>query len=435
MIRHKAMRLAVALAALLTVAAAVCGGFDPEAWSFSRPIAVSGGARGEHACFALDEHVWQATPDPSLRDLRIICGEVEEVGYAVWVPEETPLRVEECPARVFNIATRGREATELSLDLGEEPTTTNRVRLETPAVNFRCAVAVEGSEDGKRWKTLRDDGAILDFTGDERARLTTVAFPDARLRYLRVVVSAPAGGEPIALAGATVFQEFPAEKPALPMLVERSVARRIETPDGRDTCHTLELGAPHLAVSKVVFETPKETFVRRVRVEVSNDERTWRQAGAGTIYRIRTERYEAARAEVEFAEQFGRFVRVRVENGDDPPLGVTRLAVLGRPRYVFFPFRADRAYRLFYGNRSARRPEYEYASVFEHVDRSSAVEARLGAPERNPRFIATREAPKPHPWIERNQWVLYIALAAAVVGLGLVALRALRRTEGGSEGA
>jgi hypothetical protein len=413
--------------AAVAAAGAARAEFDPEAWNFVREIEAPKKPKGDHACFAVDEHIWASTPDPTLRDLRIVRDETEEVGYALWTPEETPPRVEQRQATVFNLAKRGREATELTLDLGESPPTTNRVRLRTPDVNFRCAVTIEGSEDGRKWKTLREDGAILDFTGDERARLTTVAFPDARMRYLRVTVWTPAGGEPIDLQGATLFQEFPAEAPALPMLAERGVARRIETADGRDTCHTLELGAPNLPVSKIVFETPQESFVRRVRVEVSDDERSWHAAGAGTIFRIRTERFDEANVEVAFPEQFARFVRVRVANGDDPPLGVTRLAVFGRPRYVFFPFEKGRAYRLFYGNASARPPQYEYARVFAHVDPSSAVGTRLGPPEHNPRFIPTREAPKPHPWIERNQWVLYLALAAAVVGLGLVALRALRR--------
>jgi hypothetical protein len=212
------------------------------------------------------------------------------------------------------------------------------------------------------------------------------------------------------------------------MIAERSVVRRIETADRRNTCHTLELGAPNLPVSKVVFETPQESFVRRVQVEVSDDERSWRSAGAGTIFRIRTERFDEANLEVAFPEQFARFVRVRVANGDDPPLGLARLAVFGRPRYVFFPFEKRQAYRLYYGNVSARPPQYDYASVFAHVDPSSAVGMHLGPPEHNPRFIPAPEPPaKPHPWIEQNQWVLYLALAAAVVGLGLVALRALRR--------
>ena len=40
--------------------------------------------------------------------------------------------------------------------------------------------------------------------------------------------------------------------------------------------------------------------------------------------------------------------------------------------------------------------------------------------------ISTGETP-PHPWLVRNQWVLYVALAVVVTVLVLIALRALRR--------
>ena len=429
MTRRKGMLAAAGFVAALALATAARGEFDPEAWRTFREIAVAEGAQGDNACVALDDDVWDTSADPSLRDLRILRGEVDEIGFAVWVPEKTPARIEERSGRVFNRAKRGREASELTLDLGENPPTTNRVRIETPASNFRCAVAVEGSDDAKKWKTLRDDAAILDFSGDRNARFTTVSFPDSRHRYLRVVVEAPAGGEPIDLGGATVFQEWPAEKPALPMLADRTVSKRIEMQEAGATVLTLDLGARNLPVSKVVFETPDGNFVRDVRVSVSNDQKDGSDAEGGVIFRVWTDRYRKENLEVEFAERFGRYVRLRILNGDDPPLAITRVAVQGRPRYVFFPFEAGRQYRLCYGNRGARDTRYDYTQVFPHIDRGAAIEARLGGVRHNPRFIATRETPAPSPWIQRNQWVLYVALGLAVVGLGVVALRALRRTE------
>jgi len=98
-----------------------------------------------------------------------------------------------------------------------------------------------------------------------------------------------------------------------------------------------------------------------------------------------------------------------------------------RPRYVFFPLEPGRRYRLFYGAPAARPGRYEYARVAAHIDRGSAVEARLGPVEANTRFIATHEAPPPHPWLVRNQWVLYAALAVVVAVLVLIAVRALQK--------
>ena len=410
------------------VAAAARADFDPEAWHTYREIKVAEDAAGDHARVALDKQVWDRAAGPGLQDLRLLRGEADDIGFAVYVPTKPPVRIEQRPARVLNVAKRGVEASELTLDLGENPPVTNRVKIKTPAENFRCPVTIEGSDDAKTFKTLRSDGAVFAFTGDVAKRFTKVSFPDARMRYLRVVVGAPAGAKPIDLTGATVFQETTAETGDLPLLVERPVVSRTEIMHGAETWYRLDLGAKHLPVSKIRIETADENFSRPVRIDVGDKSKMPKRAGSGVVFRYRTSRYNEERLQIEFGETSGRYVHVRIHSGDDPPLAITRFAVYGRPRYVFFPFASGRRYRLFYGNPAARAPQYDYAKTFAHIERAGAIEARLGGVEHNPRFIATREALPPHPWIVRNQWVLYVALGLAVIGLVLVAVRSLRRT-------
>ncbi|MBE3069714.1 MAG: DUF3999 family protein, partial [Planctomycetes bacterium] len=217
------------------------------------------------------------------------------------------------------------------------------------------------------------------------------------------------------------------EKESLPLLVERPQKSRTDTVPDAESWYTLDLGAKHLPVSKVEIVATDENFARPVRVDVGDDLKMPARAGHGHVFRYRTSRYHEERTAVEFPEAFGRYVRVRVTDGDDPPLAVVRLVVSGRPRYVFFPFETGRRYRLFYGNPGAGPARYDYVNVVARINRSEAVEARLGPPEANPRFIATKKATPPHPWVVRNQWVLYVALGVAVVGLVAVAVRALRR--------
>ena len=404
--------------------------FDPEAWGFYRDIKVAEGAEGRNARFEVDGHVWDHAAGPGLQDLRVLRGETDDIGYAVYVPEKVRPQIEERTARVINRGRRGdraAEASELTVDLGEGPPVANRLTLETPARNFRCAVTIEGSDDGKTWSTIRDNGAIFAFAGDVERRFTTVAFPDAKRRYLRVVVAAPAGEKPIDLAGATVFLETAPPASGLPMLREHPHAKETRTEQGRETWYTIDLGARQLPVSKIQFEVADENFARAVCVDTSDDDKMYGQAGSGFIFRYAERRYEKSHLEVELGDAFGQYVRVRIANGDDAPLAVTRIAVFTRPRYVFFALEKDQRYRLFYGSPEARPPQYDYARVFATIDRPAAIEARLGSPERNPRFIATKAAQPPSPWLMRNQWVLYTGLGVAVAALALVALRALKR--------
>ena len=211
--------------------------------------------------------------------------------------------------------------------------------------------------------------------------------------------------------------------------MNRPVVNRSESQLARETWVTLDLGARRLPVQTATVDTPQENFSRTLRIEVSDDKEHWQPAGGGTVFRFRTDRYREERLTVAFPEAFGRYVRLKIENGDDPPLPITGVAVQGRPRYVYFPFTPGKPYRLFYGNPDARVPHYEYAAVFVKVNRRAAVETRLGEPQRNPRFIATKATPPVLPWLEQNQWVLYVALGAVVIALGLVALKALKKPE------
>jgi hypothetical protein len=432
--RNPAGLLLAALLASVILAAAARGDFNPEAWEAYREIKAPEGTRGETARLALDNDVFDKSAGPNLPDLRVLCGENDDIGYVVYAPQQAEPRIERSQARAFNIAERGTEASELTLDLGENPPVTNRIHVRTPARNFGCAVTVEGSDDNQAWRTIRKDAAIFDFGGDIQRQFTTVTIPDTRMRYLRVVVAAPPGAGPIDLVGADVLQEQPPEKPDLPLLVSRPVANRSESQQARETHVTLDLGARHLPVQTVTVSTPQENFSRTVRIEVSDDNEHWQFAGGGTLFRFKTDRYREERLTVTFPEAFGRYVRLKIENGDDTPLPIAGVTVQGRPRYVYFPFEAGKQYRLFYGNPDARTPRYDYAAVFAKVDRRAAVETRLGEPRQNPRFIATRAAQSPSPWFERNQWVLYVALGGVVIVLGLIAMKALKRPENADSG-
>ncbi|MBM4017906.1 MAG: DUF3999 domain-containing protein [Planctomycetes bacterium] len=415
-------------AVALLAAAPARGDFDPEAWRVVREIRVQEGAAGGMARAFLDPDVFDKSAGPDLPDLRLIRGQADDIGYAVFVPREALPQVVRAAARVFNIAKRGQEATELVLDLGEGPPITNRIHVRTAARDFGCAVTVEGSDENKTWKTIRKDAAIFDFGGDIQRQFTTIAIPDTRMRYLRVIVAAPPNAGPIDLDGADVFQEKPPERGDLPAAVVLQAESRTDDQQMRETHVTLDLGARHLPAHSVTLVTPQRNFSRHVRVEVSDDMKRWRPAGGGTVFRF-TEKYREERLTVTFPEAFGRYVCLRIDNGDDPPLPITHVEVQGRPRYLYFPLEAGKQYRLFYGNPDARSPHYEYAAVFEKSDRRAAVEARLGDPQANPRFIPTRAAAPPPPWLVQNQWALYAALAVVVAALGLIALRALRQPQ------
>ena len=65
--------------------------------------------------------------------------------------------------RLFNYGFAGPATSEVSVDLGENPGEHNEIEIETDGTNFRRQVVIEGSDSGREWRTLNNDGVIFSF--------------------------------------------------------------------------------------------------------------------------------------------------------------------------------------------------------------------------------------------------------------------------------
>ena len=144
------LMMAVAAASALTAAAARAD-FEPTAWQRVRDITLPDGAAGLNARFAVDADVWENAQGPDFADLRILAGETEEVGLALFTPEEAAPALTRPPQVAV---TRDGPKTQILLDFGKELPVINRIYLLTAGGKFKCAATVEASADGGR---LEDD--------------------------------------------------------------------------------------------------------------------------------------------------------------------------------------------------------------------------------------------------------------------------------------
>ncbi|HWR52847.1 MAG TPA: DUF3999 family protein [Bryobacteraceae bacterium] len=181
-------------------------------------------------------------------------------------------------------------------------------------------------------------------------------------------------------------------------------SHRTEDKAARATVFTGSVAVPF---DSVRIETSAPAFDRHVEISVSQHGDKWRYAGSGSVYRTPA----GERLQVAFGERHARHVRIRIFNQDDRPIPITRV-VLGRPaiRVLFRP--GQGSHYLYYGNRHARAPEYDFARTLPTCE---PARASLSPPQDNPEY-------RP-PWTEGNKWVLYGALIAAVLALGGVIVR------------
>lgn len=196
----------------------------------------------------------------------------------------------------------------------------------------------------------------------------------------------------------------------VPYLVERgpdeetlagAAPARSEEPGA--TLLTVDLGAP-VPADCVRLETPAAAFWRAVEVESADDGRHWREVARGAVYRREGEEALAVR----FGEEHARYLRLRIENGDDRPLPVSRISVDALSARILFGAGSAQQLWLYFGNVSARAPAYDLARVLP-PDRAAAAAATIGRTEQNPAYRA--------PWTERHHEVLYAALLTAIAVL------------------
>jgi hypothetical protein len=385
--------------------------FRPSEWKFRRPLAIDTGAQVVE--LNLDRGVY-INSQPGLADLRIVSGQ-DEVPYVLERMAGSHRR-EEVSNRVSDQGVTSAGDLELTVDLGSSQRH-NGIRLSTPRTNFRQRVGIATSDDGRRWTRVRDDGYIFDFSQDyRRISALYVGYPVSSRRYVRVTIHGWNDPKAVTECWVTIEEDMPAARDVMAELN----AEPQQDPKTQSTLYTWDLGIPGIPHDELSLDVDTPAFERAATVETSLDGKDWSALGQGVLFRFPKE--ESLR--LDFPESHDRYLRLRIYNRDDRPLAVkaARLSVI-RARVKFKP--AGGSYSLYYGNTDAHAPQYDLRDLLAREAPSPEITITGGAEERNPNY---REKPPPaKPWSEEHPGILYITLALAVVGMGTVTVRFLRK--------
>jgi hypothetical protein len=412
----RALSLVLAFSAWPLMAA-----FDPAPWQFRAQIHVL--ERGRLAVFPFDRALYSRMR-PDLADLRIVRQEGgEEAPYIIETVEGS---IEEltCSPAILDRSATAEPAVRLTLDLAACPggRRHSRVLLSTAESNFRQRVRIETSDDNRYWAVARDDAYIFDFTqGDRKLSALTVDYPVSTRRYTRVTVFG--WSNPGAIAGASAA--FRAERPAEYYNIDAVAPERVEDLETRTSLLTLDLGQAGLPHSRVRLEVDSPAFHRGVEIESSADRLKWTRVAQGTIFRVATEESVA----LSFPQRHDRYLRLRIFNGDNRPVPAPRVYVETPRRLVKFMAPGGGAYWLYYGNPSARAPVYDLAMTLSRQEPPLETAPMVQQWESNPGYVPPEEPSK--PWSERYPQALYTALGFAVIIMGVVTVRFLRKVRAG----
>ncbi|MCU0419534.1 MAG: DUF3999 family protein [Cyclobacteriaceae bacterium] len=290
----------------------------------------------------------------------------------------------------------------------------NRAFLSFDEENWDARVTVEGSHDEKDWFQLTRDKRILSISEQAISyRSTQVEWPWSRFDYLRFAIAAD---KPLTLKEVSfVWQEknrghytnFTAPI-ALKTNQKQSVAK-------------INLGAPSLVSKFAIAAPPGQKFYRTYRLERVTDssqtEQGWiyytepLHTGVMTSYQTDT---------VHLAPTLCHMLQLTVYNDDNPPLAV-RSVTFWSPRVRAIAYLPPGDYRIMYGNRSLRAPQYD-VSHFERELPADIPVLQAGPAEE----LKKEQQQAARPWFQNPRWLWGILLAVATL-LGYFTVRLLRK--------
>lgn len=324
---------------------------------------------------------------PGLEDLRIFDSAGREVPYLIERPVGNPAVLH--GAKDFRVRINGR-TTVIAIESGlSKPI--DALTLETPAPSFIKAVTLEGSTDQKNWQPITSGQPI--FRQANGASQLRVGFTAGVWPFLRVTVD-DRRAETIPFTGARLHAVTGEPAPAEPSPV--TIAER--TDDGQ-TRLTLDLGAAHLTLSALRFETTDPLFMRAVNLavrQVAENAITENVLVRDTVYRVDVEGIQTAeRIELplDLTVQ-GRELLVLIDNGDNAPLQITEVRATRRPVCAVFLAQQTGTYQVVTGNPRCAAPRYDVAALGSRLKGIAASPLQLSLLTGNPSYRPAEPLPE-----------------------------------------
>ncbi len=408
--------------------------FESEGWLWEAPIESEGIAAGfvrmELTLDVLDQS------QRSLHDLRILDETEALVPHVIFRPPVREYSQTWNPVQLINRTYQEGEHARVTLDFGER-TLKNHVRVRVPGDNYRRYAVLEGSETGGGWETVDTTWLFRIAINGLVVDAETFSFPANDFRYLRLTVfnmEDEMGRIEIAAVETSHAEVGESER------VEIEAAARTVEPeeDEQDqTIFDIDLGNRNLPIAELQMAVSTPYFYRAYELsgrdtEILEDRRKtetgwdvverdapWRVVRRGVLYRIQQGETSDERLSIKNPFPPYRYLRLRVFNGDDSPLGYSASDISATRRSLSsLVFENDplHQYRLLFGNEKAAPPNYDLAHSVENVAATNAPAVTVLP------GIAIDVIPDRAPWSERYSWAIWVVLIGSVgVVVGLIA--------------
>jgi hypothetical protein len=317
-----------------------------------------------------------------LSDLRLIDSKGTEVPYAV-VFEEEQRKETELAGTELNRESPDASTSRLTIDFGRNAVK-NGITVVTSGDSFRRRVLVEGSDDLQAWAVLLPEGWLIAAGNAPARRFESLEMGANTYRYVRVTVARMTDEEERPRIERVTCRQVTIRKP--PEIAVTGKLLLYKTEQAASVAE-FDFGSRNIPLRRlrlVLARDPARLFrkslsiwgrnslehVERIRFETGEygRERTvetaWQQVGSGSLYRDVSGREYL---ELPFSLPF-RYVRLRIDDGDSPPLEVGGAVGYGIAAFVVFEPAGQSRFVLLAGNGAAPVPRYESRAMLESLD-------------------------------------------------------------------
>lgn len=363
---------------------------------------------------------------PDLADLRLYDTTGKAIPYSLRYRRPQTIR-ENVTATEFNRDEPDDGPSELTLDLQRDDIQYNEIKVVTSGTDFRRAVEVEGSEDGKTWRQLVAANLIRFEHEKQKIDLDSLTFADSRFRFVRVRVHP----DPFRVTANKIQEHV--------RITEASVVRHVEDPGERVTQEgtlqprepartnnapssvwIIDLGGDNVPCDRIELDVADSEFARDILIEAEYPSGPLGQlkftyvamAGETSLQR---KPGEPKRPLIKsFQEVRTRRLKMYVIDHRNPPLSIRSVKFSAPARQVVFARPAAEAGepQLFFGNPDAELPNYDFARNLPAKLAPPPARTELKTAARNPNFV-----PPPQPFTERFPWLIYVVLGSVSVVL------------------
>ena len=240
----------------------------------------------------------------------------------------------------------------------------NEIELNFKSDNFDWKLDLEGSQNQKEWFTIAEDYRVISIQNDlTDYKFSKLVFPDAKYRYLRLLVKAKVEPELIA-QNLTLQETTSGDYREYPIRTQS----RTEDKKAKQTIINFDLGEA-VPVSKLDFNFANDVdFYRTYKLQYLADSfkvaKGWRYTyntlSSGVLTSIEDNN-------LSFAPKVLQNLKLTINNRDNTPLNLENAVVKGPVYQLISRFTSPANYVLYYGNEKSRKPNYDIDRFLEKI--------------------------------------------------------------------